>query len=270
MIQNNVPRLLLGAPRYYSKHRIQNYGLIFSKNILHLADVIPQQSVGISMMTKPHHSGFCHSDYQSMFTRYSSRNIIRHNSDDVKSKRIGNGDQEKSEDKQGVIYEGSFASLTLRLKRVSLTTAFMGLFGVPLIAFLKNGGDVPAVGKAAVGGVAVIAATGSTLALSFCFSPYVHTLEIIPSSKKGDGLLKATNRNILGLTVETIFNPEIDVQPYKGNRPFCNFLVKGKPLFVHPELIHDQKLYLQLFGETKEQQEESRNKQAQSQDDELF
>lgn len=270
MIQNNIQRLVLTAPRCYSKHRLQSHALIFSKNILHSIDVIPHQSFCFSMMTKPHYSGSSLDDYHGLFMRYLSHNIIRRSSDDAKSKNDENGDQGKSEDNQGVIYEGSFASLTLKLKRVSLTTAFMGLFGVPLIALLKNGGDVPAVGKAAVGGVAVIAATGSTLALSFCFSPYVHTLEVIPSSGKGDDLLKATNRNILGLTVETIFDPKIDVQPYEGNRPFCNFLVQGKPLFVHPELIHDQKLYLQLFGKTKEQQEESRNKQAQSQDDEIF
>lgn len=179
------------------------------------------------------------------------------------------GNNDGKED--GIVYEGPFAKLTLRLKRVSLSTAFLGLVGVPLLAALKNGGDVPAVGKAAVGGIAVLAATGSTMALSFCFSPYIHTLETITNNHESDGnseqkkntslLLKATTRNILGLTVETTFDPVKDVQPYNGNRPFCNFIANDKKLFVHPELIHDPKLYRQLFGESKEEKEEKFKKE---------
>eukprot|EP00560_Eucampia_antarctica_P006403 CAMPEP_0197828064 /NCGR_PEP_ID=MMETSP1437-20131217/4708_1 /TAXON_ID=49252 ORGANISM="Eucampia antarctica, Strain CCMP1452" /NCGR_SAMPLE_ID=MMETSP1437 /ASSEMBLY_ACC=CAM_ASM_001096 /LENGTH=228 /DNA_ID=CAMNT_0043429145 /DNA_START=187 /DNA_END=873 /DNA_ORIENTATION=+ len=200
----------------------------------------------------------------------------RWNSSNAKSKEeeydddLDDDEEEEEEDDKGLLYKGPFAKLTLKLKRVSLTTAFMGLFGVPLLAVLKSGGDVSAIGKVAVGGVAVLAATGSTLALSFCFSPYIHTLEVMPSSSKEEELLKATTRNILGVTVETIFDPNKDVVPYKGNRPFCNFLANDKSLYVHPELIHDQKLYAQLFGETKEQQEETERKHQQSQDDEFF
>jgi len=187
-------------------------------------------------------------------------------------------DDDDDEKDDGLVYKGPFAKLTLKLKRVSLTTAFFGLVGVPLLAALKNGGDVPAVGKAAVGGVAVLAATGSTLALSFCFSPYIHTLEKLTDShnsednseqKKATSLmLKATTRNILGLTVETTFDPSQDVQPYNGNRPFCNFIANDKKLYVHPELIHDPQLYKQLFGESKEEKEDKFQKEQQKNEDE--
>jgi len=141
-----------------------------------------------------------------------------------------------------------------------------------------------------VGGTAVLAATGSTAALSYCFSPYVHSLEWISvrcptcitgdtdgggddsekeedtdgnAEKDGIGsttkaaaeehrLVKAKTRNIFALPVETIFDPNTDVV-YEGvakktNRPFCNFIAKGVPLYVHPELIQDEELRLLLLG----------------------
>jgi len=153
-----------------------------------------------------------------------------------------------------------------------------------------GGSGIPASGQLAVGGTAVLAATGSTAALSYCFSPYVSELEWIPvrcpSCITGDGgddedeeeedangngvedgdgsttkgetvveehrLVKAKTRNIFALPVETIFDPNTDVV-YEGvakktNRPFCNFIAKGVPLYVHPELIQDEELRFLLLG----------------------
>merc|ERR1711957_51411 len=65
-------------------------------------------------------------------------------------------------------------------------------------------------------------------------------------------LLKAVTRNMFAITVETIFDPKTDVVyedvAKKTNRPFCNFIAKGVPLYVHPQLIQDGDLRALLVG----------------------
>ena len=60
-------------------------------------------------------------------------------------------------------------------------------------------------------------------------------------------------RDILARKVETIFDPTKDVAtPSSSNsRPFCNFMVNGLPFYIHPELITDNELRVQLVGEEK-------------------
>lgn len=152
-------------------------------------------------------------------------------------------DENPNGDKPAILYEGPFAQLSLRLKRVSVTTAALGVVGMPLLMAL-HGGDVPATGQLAVGGTAIMAAAGSTVALSFCFSPYVHKLERVDDTQ-----IKATTANILGMRVETTFDSSKDVGKAAGSRPFCNFTAKGLPMYVHPEMVYDDELRLQLIGE---------------------
>lgn len=168
-----------------------------------------------------------------------------------------------------LLYEGPFADLAFRLKVVSVTSAALGIVGIPLLITLHTG-DVPPIGQLAVGGSAMLGAVGSTVAMSFVFSPYITTLERVPirqchakneSDNDDDAttaagqeqaaqewLLKATSRNIAALKVETIFDPKTDVEPYSGIRPFCNFVAKGRPMYVHPELILDDELRVDLVG----------------------
>lgn len=179
----------------------------------------------------------------------SAQRFIRYHSNDTKNGQL--------------LYEGPFADLALRLKIVSVTSAALGLVGIPILITL-NTGDVPPIGQLAVGGSAMLGAVGSTVAMSFVFTPYVCKLERIPIrhchfSKQNDGdeqeratqewLLKATTRNIAAMKVETVFDPKTDVEQYSGIRPFCNFVAKGMPLYVHPELILDDELRVDLVGE---------------------
>lgn len=162
-----------------------------------------------------------------------------------------------------LLYQGPFSDLALRLKVISVTSAALGIVGIPLLITLHTG-DVPPVGQIAVGGSAMLGAVGSTVAMSFVFSPYVTTLERVPIRQchfkdydsqqpeqraAQEWLLKATTRNILAMKVETIFDPKTDVQRYSGIRPFCNFVAKGVPLYVHPFLILDDELRTELVGE---------------------
>ena len=195
---------------------------------------------------------------------------------------------ESSESKKddNVVYEGPFASLALRLKRISISSAVLSVVGVPVV--LTCGSNLPVSGQLAVGGTAMLAACGSTAALSFCFNPYIHKLEWIPvrqchkdndddndddndngeekSDERAAGdtdtstdvdtndkmLLKATTRNFFAMSVETVFDPDTDVEhDPKNYRPFCNFAAKGMPLFLHPHLVEDEELRIKLVGKEK-------------------
>lgn len=203
-------------------------------------------------------------------------------------------DESENNHKNLIVYEGPFANLALRLKRISITSAVASIIGAPSI--LIFGSNLPISGQLAVGGTAILAACGSTAALSFCFSPYIHTLEWIPVRKckvtinhtqnhdsiteeveecsqhhqhhthpqeeEADKtefkdcqtfLLKATTRNIFSMKCETIFDPsEVKhIGDFQTYRPFCNFMVKDKHFFLHPELLHDDELRIQLLGREK-------------------
>jgi hypothetical protein len=54
------------------------------------------------------------------------------------------------------------------------------------------------------------------------------------STKKQPTLLKATIKSIFLRPHHVIFDPQTDVEPYKGLRPMCNLIAKGRPLYVHP------------------------------------
>mmetsp|Transcript_23503 Transcript_23503/g.36239 ORF Transcript_23503/g.36239 Transcript_23503/m.36239 type:complete len:241 (+) Transcript_23503:46-768(+) len=152
-------------------------------------------------------------------------------------------------------YVGPFSSLALRLKRVSLTTCFVGTFGLPAALFIKHGSAVPMGGQLAVAGTAAFAAVGSTLLLSYCFNPYVHKLEYVDpetgapvdnnaiSEKDKTALhIRATTRTLLSTELQTVFDPVNDVTVASSVRPFCNFVAAGVPMYCHPEILSEQRL----------------------------
>lgn len=149
--------------------------------------------------------------------------------------------------------------LISRLKIVSITSCGLSLVGLPLFVFLKNG-DLPNASQVGMGGIALFAATGSTLALHFVFGPYALTIEEIVKSdttNKDDmddddkeTLLKATTRSVFGWKNEIVFDPSTDVMPYTGSRPFANFLAKDTALYAHPELLDEAMRQTLLFPPT--------------------
>ena len=130
----------------------------------------------------------------------------------------------------------------------------------------------------AVLGTAGFTAIGSTVLLGYCFSPYVHTLERVAPDAQDENeldnnqlLIRMVTRDILARKVETIFDPTKDVAtPSSSNsRPFCNFLVNGLPFYIHPELITDLNLRVQLVGEEKKNESDTKNK-TKTDDDEFL
>jgi hypothetical protein len=151
-----------------------------------------------------------------------------------------------------VVYKGPFNLIILRLKGVSLATATMSSIGIP---FLMNNysGEISSLGQYAVGGVTVMIGMITTLGIHHFFGPYVHSLERIPvqldSSAGQKYRIKSTRYNIFLMRKEMVFDPSTDCEPYRGNRPFCNFLVKNVPHFIHPESLLVDELRKDLLGE---------------------
>jgi hypothetical protein len=160
-----------------------------------------------------------------------------------------------------LVYESPLGSVVTKLRTVSLATALIGTAGVPSLLAIK--GAVPEVGMLAMALMFVTGSMGSTAAIHFVFAPYVYRIETIPvrqcsnQSKDGedqndtsvpvdaeaakvvmpkakDVLLRAWTRSLFLRNREIVFDPELDVVPYSGMRPLCNFVAKGFPLYVHP------------------------------------
>lgn len=183
------------------------------------------------------------------------------------------------------------------LKVFSLSSAALSTVGLPAL-MLFRGMDVFNTVHMMMIGTTMFGSIGSTVGLHFIFSPYVYTLERIPvrkchykgapgdiavndnasdevedsseqsnqqeasSGHKPEFLLKATTKSILATTVEHVFNPETDVKgPPPGTiRPFCSFIVKGTtPLFIHEQMIQDQKLSQHLFIDNAEPIKKQKN-----------
>lgn len=166
----------------------------------------------------------------------------------------------KCKKKPQLVYESPLGNVVSKLRTVSLMTAVIGMTGVPCMIALK--GAIPEGGILAAAMLFVTGSVGSTAAIHFVFSPYVYRIEHIyirqcstaVSSEKNidslqsdnssesllsqkDTLLKAWTRSLFLFDTTIVFDPCVDVQPYKGMRPMCNLLAKGRPLYVHPGML---------------------------------
>ena len=95
---------------------------------------------------------------------------------------------------------------------------------------------------------------GSTVLLGYCFTPYVHTLELLDNNSSSDDeqRIRMITRDILSRRVETIFTSgDVTPPPESNTRPFCNFMVRDKPFYVHSDLVQDDKVRVMLVGEEK-------------------
>jgi hypothetical protein len=189
------------------------------------------------------------------------------NISDVTSPSTTNTNTTNTTSETEIVYEGPFAMLTTRLKGVSLASASLGCVIVPLLLHTYSG-EISILGQYAVGGMTMMIATITTVTVNYCFSPYVHTLERIPALRLGSSpqdvsssedtkkelvdnkyLIKSTRRNFLLMKKEMVFDPSTDCEPYKGYRPFCNFLANKVPHYIHPEALLFDDLRKHLLGE---------------------
>jgi hypothetical protein len=181
-----------------------------------------------------------------------------------------------------IVYESPLGKLVKRLRTVSLATGVCGTLGLPLVVAIKGGDlpstGLLAFGVAfltgSLGSTAAIhfvfspyVFTIERIPVRLCHykkdkeagleegaestcapDPSEETIQDqavrespSPSAPK-DYLYKATSRSLFLTRIETVFNPETDVTEYKGFKPLCNFVAKGRPLYVHPEYVYNAQL----------------------------
>lgn len=163
--------------------------------------------------------------------------------------------------------------LITALKTFSLSSAFLSAVGLPGMMMMK-GLDLYTGIHIAMVGTTVAGSVASTLGLQWIFAPYIYTLESIPvpptdeadankaTTKENEKfLLGATTRSIFLTKVVHVFDPETDVKGVPGGtiRPFCSFLAKDKPLFVHEQMIQDPELCKHLFISNAEPIQQQKN-----------
>lgn len=179
-----------------------------------------------------------------------------------------------------VLYEGPMSTMITTLKIFSLTSAVLSTVGLPAL-MLSRGMDMYTGIHVMMVTTTISGSIGSTLGLQYIFSPYVYRLEKIPAQQceddngekvegntdsesqkgedssasaaipksKSDYLLKATTRSLFAMKVEHVFDPETDITgvPAGTIRPFLSFYAKGRPLYIHEQMIQDPLLNQNLF-----------------------
>jgi len=166
-------------------------------------------------------------------------------------------------------YKGHLAKTVINLKRLSLTSSLLAVVSTPVFVVslgrirkkinihfarqVMGDSSIPLVVRAGISGTVAMFGLGSTGLLSFMFKPYVSEMKIErPASIAGkmdnevdtDELAKtkitATTFSFWTLPVKTSFELG-DVKP-PGMRPFVTFSAKGKPFYVHEDLIKDDRV----------------------------
>jgi len=87
---------------------------------------------------------------------------------------------------------------------------------------------------------------------------------------KKDFLYKATSRSLFLNKIDTVFDVDIDVQPYKGMRPLCNFEAKGVPLYVHQEYLYNPQLRSAMMLDDGPNVRRKKKGNREPEDDDLF
>ncbi|CAB9513579.1 Inherit from NOG: transmembrane protein 70 [Seminavis robusta] len=186
------------------------------------------------------------------------------------SSKTSTSDKSDDTQKPELLYEGPMSSLITSLKVFSLSSAILSSVGLPALVVFKGMDTFGGIHVAMIT-TTVMGACASTIGLQWIFAPYVYTLERIPirqchyvkaspeedspreekesSSSNSPCLLKATTRSIFLTRIHHVFDPEMDVSPAPRStiRPFCSFFVKGKPLYIHEQLIQSPQLSKALF-----------------------
>ena len=72
-------------------------------------------------------------------------------------------------------------------------------------------------------------------------------MELLSDDSNGELKVKMVTRDILARQLETMFDPATE-----DTRPFCNFMVWGKPFYIHPDPVKDNKVRVQRVAEDQE------------------
>jgi hypothetical protein len=144
--------------------------------------------------------------------------------------------------KEYPFYEGFYSKKLKMLRRISISSSFFSVVGLPLVISLGTG-DMSVAAKISIASTAVVASVGSTAILHAITHPYVTSLSYVDEEGNGDEnsafKFKATRLTIFG-------NPKFNnilLSEMKEVRvtdhPYANFQINGKYYYVRHDSIEN-------------------------------
>jgi hypothetical protein len=133
-----------------------------------------------------------------------------------------------------LIYRGQYEFRIRSLRRVSLISSTLSVFGLPLLIYLDVGSAVSIVGQIAISSTVIFSSVSSTLFLHLICQPYVVEMKTVFDSnndKSEFNLVEAKRLNLLGRAYVSKFSIK-DVEFIKASiHPFATFKVKNHGYF---------------------------------------
>ena len=152
----------------------------------------------------------------------------------------------KSPPKWIEVYKGFYTKKLGLLRKISISSSALSVFGMPVVVAL-NSGNLSLAAKVMIAGVAISASLGSTAVLHAITFPYVVKLE---AKILDDGALRfmATRLNLIGKPRTTEFGLD-DMQKIKvSQHPYANFKANGEYFYVRHQSIQQEELQMQFAG----------------------
>lgn len=144
-------------------------------------------------------------------------------------------------------YDGFYASKLKMLRRISITSSILSVFGLPIVISMSSG-DMSVAAKISIASTAVVASVGSTAILQAITHPYITSMSYLKGGKhEGDNAagnykLKAVRMSILGNPRPSEFSLNDMKEVRVTSHPYANFQIDGKYYYVRPDVIENELL----------------------------
>lgn len=149
--------------------------------------------------------------------------------------------------KEYKFYDGFYSEKLKLLRRISITSSFISVFGLPVVISLSTG-DMSVAAKISIAATAVVASVGSTAILHAITHPYITTLSYVKGpacevdNEAGNYRFKAIRMNLFGNPRPSEFSLNDMEMVRVTNHPYANFQVNGKYYYLRHEVIENELL----------------------------
>lgn len=151
------------------------------------------------------------------------------------------------ETKDYKFYDGFYSDKLKMLRRISISSSILSLFGLPVVISLSTG-DLSTAAKVSIASTAVVASLGSTAILHAITHPYVTSLSYVAGGEQnsstgpGNYRFRAVRLNMLGNPKTSEFSLDEMKEVRVTNHPYANFQINGKYYYVRHEAIDNEEL----------------------------
>lgn len=156
-----------------------------------------------------------------------------------------------------IVYEGPFAGMLKRLRRVSIVSTTVAFVGFPLtMVFGIPSASISLAGQLGVVGTSLLASASSTFFLQLITHPYVTELREIKqegvevSGDQKDRQFLVSRLNYFGNTVQTQFNLSQVTKGVGKAHPYASCQADGQHLYLHGSELKDTSLRILMTNDS--------------------